>query len=90
MPRRKIVKIQKYRIIPRLEQDCAGNWRPILFFPDESRAGFIGQYTQQEGHGEASLEYYKTTRTANTEALKLATRYAADIAGAHIQKTFKA
>src|SRR5574343_314992 len=50
-------------IIVRLEKGPTGAWREILFLPDTpANYGMIACCSPQEGHGEASLEYYRTTK----------------------------
>lgn len=43
-----------------------GKEKPIAFFPGKpANPGFICFFTEKEGHGEASIEYYGRTKKAN-------------------------
>ena len=51
-------------IIVREERNpYTGEWEPILFIPsDAANYGMVSTCSPKEGHGEASLEYYPSTR----------------------------
>lgn len=66
------------KIVARLEQDCAGNWRPVLFFPETLKGNYLESYTQEEGHSMAHVDYYRTcTKRGDYQAVQLARKYAA-------------
>lgn len=55
-------------IIVRLEKDPSGAMREIIFLPDTpANYGRIAYCSPQEGHGEASLEYYWGTKKPGAE-----------------------
>lgn len=67
----------KIKVIVKTEK-FNGRERPILFLPNtSSTSGLISYYSPEEGHGEASLDYYrkcKHERNAET-ANKLIAEY---------------
>jgi hypothetical protein len=78
----KTEKIDPIKAIVRAE-NYAGQIRPVIFFSNvESSLGML-QYLSEEGHGEASLNYYHETKKPTpeliNEAVKLLQRAGYDL-----------
>lgn len=53
-----------------------GKKEPIVFFPGQSaNYGFICFFTRNEGHGEASVEYYLRTKKADVDQTENMLKY---------------